>query len=266
MRYNDIAPGYAGIYLFKNKINGKCYVGQGVDLRKRIKHHISNLKNDRYDLPLYRAFKKYGIHNFDLILLEQFIPDTNDTEQLIKKLDELEIKYIEQYKGYTEGYNCTKGGDYGVLGLKMTDSQKQKIKENNKKIVEKLYKPVYAYNPNTKETIYAISITAMSNILKIHRSSIIRACSGKYGSAKGWICANTYEELEDKKINYKQYKSHYNTVYNVKVYFDGKLEFEGSAKEVAKKYKCSISTVYNTFQRNIKLLGTYDIERNLITT
>ena len=34
--------------------------------------------------------------------------------------------YIEKYNGYTNGYNCTKGGDGGILGYKMTDEQKEK--------------------------------------------------------------------------------------------------------------------------------------------
>ena len=98
MSYRDIDPKLAGIYIFKNNINSKCYVGQGVSLRKRIKHHFSNMKTKRYDLPLYRAIEKYGIHNFTIDILESFIPDDSLTsEDLIKKLDDLEIKYIDLY-------------------------------------------------------------------------------------------------------------------------------------------------------------------------
>ena len=98
MTYRDIDPKLAGIYLFKNNINGKCYIGQGVSIRKRLKHHLSNIRNKRYDLPLYRAIEKYGLHNFTIDIVESFIPDESiTTEQLINKLDDLEIKYIEQY-------------------------------------------------------------------------------------------------------------------------------------------------------------------------
>ena len=151
MTYRDIDPKIAGIYIFKNNINGKCYIGQGVSLRKRIKHHFSNIKTKRYDLPLYRAIEKYGLHNFTIDILESFIPDSNlSNEELIKQLDQLEIRYIEQYKAYEEGYNCTKGGDFGVLGLKMTKEQKKKISNIAKEVAKKFYKPVYLYNIKDK--------------------------------------------------------------------------------------------------------------------
>ena len=114
MTYRDIDPKLAGIYIFKNNINGKCYVGQSIKLRSRIKDHLRNMQNHKLDLPIYRAIWKYGWHNFTLDILEAFIPDPNITnEELIKELDQLEIKYIEEYEAYIRGYNCTKGGDFG---------------------------------------------------------------------------------------------------------------------------------------------------------
>ena len=49
-----------------------------------------------------RALKKYGSENFDLIVLEDNIP--NDM------LDEKEIFYIKKYDTFNNGYNCTLGG------------------------------------------------------------------------------------------------------------------------------------------------------------
>lgn len=43
-----------GIYCFTNSVNGKCYVGQAVNLRNRYNSHIGNFKAHRYDNPLYR--------------------------------------------------------------------------------------------------------------------------------------------------------------------------------------------------------------------
>jgi group I intron endonuclease len=213
MSYRDIDPKLAGIYIFKNNINNKCYVGQGVSLRKRIKHHFSNMKTKRYDLPLYRAIEKYGIHNFTIDILESFIPDDSLTsEDLIKKLDDLEIKYIDLYKAYTEGYNCTKGGDYGVLGLKMTKEQKQKISEISKQKAQNYYKPVYLYNIKDKYTIYAISVTHASNIVRFHRSCIIRCANGKYNETHGYLAAYSEEELKAKISSYKR-KSFNSTKY-----------------------------------------------------
>ena len=52
-----------GIYIFKNKINGKVYIGQSVNIAKRyIKHKFAcnNIKSKEYNYPLYVAIRKYG--------------------------------------------------------------------------------------------------------------------------------------------------------------------------------------------------------------
>ena len=52
--------------------------------------------------PLYRAFKKYGIDNFQLSIIEE----CNDIE-----VDAKEIYWIEYYGSFKYGYNATLGGD-----------------------------------------------------------------------------------------------------------------------------------------------------------
>ena len=204
MTYRDIDPKLAGIYLFKNNINGKCYIGQGVSIRKRLKHHLSNIRNKRYDLPLYRAIEKYGLHNFTIDIVESFIPDESiTTEQLINKLDNLEIKYIEQYEGYTKGYNCTKGGDFGVLGLKMTEEQRKKVSENTKKLIQDgiIGKRVYMYNFIDKYYICAHTIKDASTITGLSRSNISKLCNNRYihPFCNNFIADFSKEELEKKK-------------------------------------------------------------------
>ena len=199
MTYRDLDPKLAGIYIFKNNINGKCYIGQAVSLRKRIKHHLSNIKTNRYDLPLYKAINKYGMYNFTIDILYSFIPDKiSSTEELIRILDELEVKYIEEYEAYTKGYNCTKGGDFGVLGLKFTEEQKKKVSEKSKINAVKYYKPIYLYHIKEKSTIFAISVTHASRIVGFHRSCITRAADNKYKETHGYIAAWTKEDLEEK--------------------------------------------------------------------
>lgn len=66
--------GKPGIYCFTNKINGKRYVGSGVDLKKRIKNYYSlNLMQTKIKLgqsAIYSAILKYGHSNFKLEILE----------------------------------------------------------------------------------------------------------------------------------------------------------------------------------------------------
>lgn len=250
MTYRDIDPKLAGIYIIKNNVNGKCYIGQSVKLRSRLKDHMRNVKNGKLDLPIYRAINKYGFHNFTVDILESFIPDPNISNlELIQILDKLEIEYIEKYNAYTEGYNCTKGGDFGVLGLKMTEEQKKKVSENSKKQAVKTYKPIYLYSVKEKSTIYAISITAASNITNIDRSNLIRTARGLYRQTHGYLVAFSLEELEKYKNQFKLEPFHidnglFKPKYKVLVETnDASLLL--TVKEAAEKLCISTSMVYS---------------------
>lgn len=214
MTYRDIDPKIAGIYIIKNNINGKCYVGQSVKLRSRLKDHMRNAKAGKLDLPIYRAISKYGFHNFTVDILESFIPDPNVSNlELIQMLDKLEIEYIEKYHAYTEGYNCTKGGDFGVLGLKMTEEQKKKVSDNTKKQIADgiLGKRVYLYNFIEKYYIYAWTVKDASSITNVSRSNISRLCNNNYihPFCCDFIAAYSREELEDKKTNIQEWLEEY---------------------------------------------------------
>lgn len=156
----------------------------------------------KYDLPLYRALNKYGIHNFDIDILYSFVPTTSN-EDTIKLLDEIEVKFIEEYNAYTDGYNCTVGGDYGVLGLKMTDQQKKKISASSRKAVAegKSGKRVYMYNFIEKYYIYAWTINDAENITKVSRNNISKLCNNRYRTiyCSNFIAAFSKEELEERK-------------------------------------------------------------------
>jgi len=91
------------IYKITNNINGKIYIGKTIhSIKHRFKEHRGDSK--RYDLPLYRAFKKYGIENFSISVIEEC---SNDL------LSEREKYWIEKEHSFDNGYNATRGGDGG---------------------------------------------------------------------------------------------------------------------------------------------------------
>lgn len=54
-----------GIYVIRNKMNGKCYIGQSSDIESRWKHHVNDLKsNCHHNQKLQNAWNKYGKDNF----------------------------------------------------------------------------------------------------------------------------------------------------------------------------------------------------------
>lgn len=264
MTYRDINPNIAGIYIFKNNINGKCYIGQGVSLRKRIKHHFSNIRTQRYDLPLYRAINKYGLHNFTIDILESFIPDNISNEELIKKLDKLEIEYIKKYNSYHNGYNCTIGGDYGVLGLKMTDAQKKNVSKAIKENIAKgiIGKRVYMYNFKEKYYIYAWTIKDAANITKLSRANISRLCNHTYIKpyCSNFIAAHSMKELNALKEKLNdcnivcdggKFKNKYQVIVNI----NGIEKKYSSVKEVADSLNKSTSLIYAVLNGHKKIKG-----------
>ena len=95
------------IYIIKNKINSKVYIGKTFSsLDKRFaEHKRDSLKYA--DRVLYRAFNKYGLDNFFIEELEKVSDE---------KIEEREIFYIKKYNSYigfsnSNGYNSTLGGD-----------------------------------------------------------------------------------------------------------------------------------------------------------
>lgn len=61
-----------GIYMIKNKVNNKIYVGSTTQsFRKRLEYHFHCLLNNTHkNCHLQRAFNKYGEDNFSLHILE----------------------------------------------------------------------------------------------------------------------------------------------------------------------------------------------------
>lgn len=83
-----------GIYKIENKINGKVYIGQSRDILRRWRQH----KVCRLQYPLYLAFQKYGIENFEFTVLEECSVDL---------LNGRELYYIQKYNSNKSeyGYN-----------------------------------------------------------------------------------------------------------------------------------------------------------------
>ena len=130
---------YGIIYLIKNKVNGKCYVGQtqkekGFDYRyycsgegiERVYNYHKSLRehNRSYNEHLLRSIEKYGFKAFEVIKYLDYA----------FSLEELNIKekvYIQLYNSLKNGYNETLGGE-GTEGRPHSEETRQKISEARK--------------------------------------------------------------------------------------------------------------------------------------
>lgn len=115
-----------GIYRITNTANGKSYIGKtGMNFGDRWDSHRSLLRSGKHDNPiLQRAWKKYGEEYFEFAVIEA----VND----VSLLNDLEIRYIAQYREKGLCYNISDGGDGGCnLGKHLSDQTKKKIGEKN---------------------------------------------------------------------------------------------------------------------------------------
>jgi group I intron endonuclease len=65
---------FTGIYLITNLISGHCYVGQAKNIASRIRQHLGStysVSKKDYNTPLHAAFRKYGLDNFELEVLQK---------------------------------------------------------------------------------------------------------------------------------------------------------------------------------------------------
>lgn len=95
-----------GIYIIKNKINNKCYIGKSKNVKNRLQYgHLRLLNNNKhYNEYLQYSWNKYGSINFEFNIIEE-------CEE--KELNEKEKYWIKYYKSNNReyGYNLTSGGD-----------------------------------------------------------------------------------------------------------------------------------------------------------
>ena len=90
-------PKKSGIYQIRNLVNGKIYVGSSINLRKRMKDHFRDLRNNRHaNQHLQKAYNKYGLDKFVFEVLEYVEKDV-----LLKR----EQYYIDTLNVVNEGYN-----------------------------------------------------------------------------------------------------------------------------------------------------------------
>jgi len=113
------------VYKYQNKINNKVYIGKTNNPYKRnIAHNYDALVGGSLSC-FHAAIRKYGIDNFDFIILDEF--------ELEEESFNAEKVYIAQYKSnvntYSDGYgyNLTDGGRGGSSGAIVSEETRIKI-------------------------------------------------------------------------------------------------------------------------------------------
>ncbi len=114
----------SGIYIIRNKINGKVYIGSAKNIRTRWYRHKSNLKmNKHHSIKLQNSYNKNGIDSFEYMIIQYCN---------INELKTKEQYWIDFFDSYNEGYNCSKESSNPMLGRNHSDETKQKMSKSQK--------------------------------------------------------------------------------------------------------------------------------------
>jgi hypothetical protein len=169
------------LYIHKNKINDKCYVGQTTKVNP--KHRWGKNGNQYHtQLKFYNAIQKYGWNNFEHMILPVMYNNQND-------LDNAEKELIKELNSCDNGYNSTYGGMYPKIEQEVI---KRRAKSNSINTSQKVKQ--YDIDGNYIKTWN--SIREVANDLNVSMSSIRGACLGYQKESCGYLWS--YENQEPK--------------------------------------------------------------------
>lgn len=207
-----------GIYKITNKINGKVYIGQSINIERRWKEHISDKRKNSL---IHLAIEKYGEKNFNFEIIEECSQsDLNQKEQY----------WIKEYNSFKNGYNLTRGGNsgfyYDVEAIYEDYLKTQNINQTAKNVgchfntvrnIIRLYginhsemqqeKPVEKIDCETLQVIQIYdSIQSAADEMKISRQAISNAATGHQKSSCGYFWRFVGDNKTFEKQTVKKWK------------------------------------------------------------
>lgn len=251
--------------MIKNKINGKCYIGQAIDINARWISHRYALRHKKGSRHLQHAWDKYGENAFEFIIIE---------ECGVEELDDREIYWISYYDSKNSGYNLTDGGG-GMRGYKMSEESKRliseackgrKVSENHMKALRdglerwRLDNPDYYCKevvcittgeifPSRTEAANAYGISDGNLIACINRK--IRWC-GKSpdGERLVWVDYIEYQLMSDDDIS-----NRIQLAYEKRVMPDEERKMRSVALSGKKKSKEHVAKMVESRRKNFESIG-----------
>lgn len=216
-----------GIYLIKNLINQKIYIGSSQNIKRRFylhKHYLNQNKHSNQHLQ--NAWNEYKEDNFSFSILEQI----SDIKQLLQK----EKDYIIQYNSTNRefGYNICEDTMAPMTGRKHTEFSKQKM------IKSKLANKNSFYGKHHTDETKDVLRTQMKGrkLQDSHKEKILKT---SYQNGEFNINSKLSNEMVEKiREEFKTYKSKY-----------------GIYKKLSEKYNVHHSTIRRIINNKTYKIG-----------
>ena len=193
------------IYIIKNDINKKVYIGQAVNTQNRWWYHLSDARKSKKYSIIDKAINKYGKEHFHYEIIESQIENYNEREQY----------WIKQYNSRVpNGYNIAIGGKGVGNGV---NSLTASIKDEE--ILESLIDTII-------QTDW--SLTKIAEIYSVNPSTVIEINNGT-----AYYSENLNYPLRECRLSEEKFKQ---LVYSLKYEYD--KNFDDLSKEYSLDKSC----------------------------
>lgn len=182
--FNDKLPQFSGIYGIYCITNNKIYIGSAINIHARyVRHKYYLSTSNHHSTKLQRAFNKYGIDVFRIIVIEKCT-----SEQLLEK----ELSWINKLDSYENGFNAT-------LVCRKPNSFKLKQSQIEKRS-EKSSKPVICLDIQGNYLTEYKSVSEAAIAVNDQSTNISACCKKRLNYIKD--CIFVYKSEYNPDLNY----------------------------------------------------------------
>ena len=183
-----------GIYIIKNLVNDKTYVGQSKDIYSRWDTHFCDFKHLRHNnIYFQRSWNKYGKDNFEFKIIEICN---------IESLNEREIYWVSYYNSYNPifGYNLTLGGSQNY---DFSEEFLQKMRESHESQAISI---IQLDLDGNIINVWKYGAREASKKLNYHQSTIWKCINGLQPTYENFIWME-YEEYKEVGVDLNYYEN-----------------------------------------------------------